>query len=170
MQTPLVMLPAAASAARDKGLEPLADGILSGAACSSVAQLARQHVRPPQVPSADAALAGARDIIAERAAELPEGREWARAHLQQQGVLVCKLARGAAGPAAGGPGEVGASKGSTQQGKWAKAGGTKAGGNAGGGSVDVDVFRMYHDFRGPTRTLRPHQARLSCPATAAVPP
>eukprot|EP00887_Chlorella_sp_A99_P003138 scaffold9.g3138.t1 len=154
-----------ASAAKDRGLAPLADALLCAGGLQQarpppVAQLARPLVRAPEVPTADVALAGARDILAERAAELPEARQRARADLQQWGVLVCKLARGAAAAAAAGAGnQPGKSAASAKAGSakaGAKAGG-KAGAKGGGKAADADVFATYHGFRAPARSLRPHQ-------------
>ena len=138
-----------ASAARDKGLAPLADAILAGArgACSlqqPLTTLALHYVRPSGVPSVEAALAGARDILAERAAELPDARAALRAALRQRGTLVCKLSRGARGGQ-----EAEEPDGGRRT--------PKHGGKGGGRAADADTYRLYHAFTAPLRSLRPHQ-------------
>lgn len=86
-----------AQMARERGLEPLADALLEGArGAARPEELARPFVRPdPEdekqaVPDEDAALAGARDILAERLAEDAGHRAALRRTLAQQGVLAVR--------------------------------------------------------------------------------
>lgn len=81
-----------ASAAREKGLEPLAEAIFS---CKTAdpQKLAAKYVGDG-VENADSALAGARDIIAEWISENPKVREQMRASYLRYGKLVAKVAQG----------------------------------------------------------------------------
>lgn len=82
-----------ATAAREKGLEPLAAIIMAGrtADCSCSAQ---QFVGKNGVESVDDALAGASDIIAEWASESPRLRNITRNDYRRNGVLEAAPARG----------------------------------------------------------------------------
>ena len=82
-----------ASVARERGLEPLARLIWSQPGSGNPAQEARRYVRG-EVTSAQDALAGARDIVAERVAEDARVRQLAREQHQRWGVVVSKPARG----------------------------------------------------------------------------
>jgi uncharacterized protein len=80
-----------AKIARERGLEPLADRILEQPASGSPEAEARSFVDPAkEVPDTKAALAGARDIVAEALAE----RDLVRAHVREvfkkEGVLACE--------------------------------------------------------------------------------
>ncbi len=85
-----------AQAARERGLEPLADALLAGATgAASPAELAAAFVAPEGgVADPEAALAGARDILAERCAEGAENRARLRAAMAAGAVLAV---RGVAG-------------------------------------------------------------------------
>lgn len=74
-----------ASQARERGLEPLAD-LLLGFRTGDPRRAATAFIGP-EVPDAEAALAGARDIIAERFAEDPRARETLRHLLGRNGLL-----------------------------------------------------------------------------------
>jgi uncharacterized protein len=77
-----------AQIAREKGLEPLADALLANAATrTSPEELARPFVAADKGVGAAAALAGARDILAERMAESAEIRADLRKVLATEGVL-----------------------------------------------------------------------------------
>lgn len=78
-----------AQIAREKGLEPLADALLAGAVGQArPAELAQPFVDTEKgVEDAAAALAGARDILAERFSENAELRAELRRTLSLQGVL-----------------------------------------------------------------------------------
>jgi len=87
--------------ARERGLEPLADALLEGARGSARPEdLARPFVNPePEdekvaVPDEDAALAGARDILAERLAEDSGHRAALRRRLAREGVLTVRAVPG----------------------------------------------------------------------------
>lgn len=87
--------------ARERGLEPLADALLEGARGSTRPEkLARPFVNPePEdekvaVPDEDAALAGARDILAERLAEDSGHRAALRRRLAREGVLTVRAVPG----------------------------------------------------------------------------
>lgn len=80
-----------ASDARERGLEPLAKAILAGEADGvSVEELTAPYLNE-QVPDAEAAIAGARDIIAEEMAENAESRSLLRRNLNNSGTLVTEL-------------------------------------------------------------------------------
>ncbi|HKH46944.1 MAG TPA: Tex family protein [Thermoanaerobaculia bacterium] len=85
-----------AQIAREKGLEPLADAVLSGAHTRELPEeLARPFVDAEKgVEDAAAALAGARDILAERLAENAERRAELRKVLATEGVLRVRVLPG----------------------------------------------------------------------------
>ena len=84
-----------AQIAREHGLEPLAEAILAQAVgrgeVTSPLQLAAQYLAD-QVPDADAALAGARDIIAERVSDDPATRQSARQRFAADGFVASQRA------------------------------------------------------------------------------
>ena len=82
-----------ATIARERGLEPLAELIWEGAADDAAATAAASQYITDQVPDVDAALHGARDILAERVADDAELRAYVRDATRTQGVIVSK-ARG----------------------------------------------------------------------------
>ncbi|WP_285906033.1 Tex family protein [Pseudodesulfovibrio pelocollis] len=89
--------------ARERGLAPLAEALLSRPDMDPVAE-ARKFVTPADgspeiapdrlVPDTDAALAGARDIIAERVSENPEARRAMRALFVRRGRFVSRAVKG----------------------------------------------------------------------------
>ncbi len=81
--------------ARERGLEPLATRILSQPDRGRPEREAAAFVGP-EIPDASAALAGARDIVAEIVAETASVRERIRVRYRQQGRLRSKPARGKA--------------------------------------------------------------------------
>ncbi|MCP4657094.1 MAG: RNA-binding transcriptional accessory protein, partial [bacterium] len=85
-----------AQIAREKGLEPLADRLLEMASqTASPDQLAAEFIDEDKgVADGDAALAGARDILAERAAENASNRARLRAMLRSQGELKVRVLEG----------------------------------------------------------------------------
>ncbi len=88
-----------AQAAREAGLEPLADRLLSERDADPVA-LAREYLRAPDadgangVPDEKSALDGARDIAAERLAERADVVEALRAMLDAEGRIVSTVVAG----------------------------------------------------------------------------
>jgi uncharacterized protein len=77
-----------ATMARERGLEPLADFMWKQGQTDDVKALARSFVDPAkEVPDEAAALAGARDICAERMAEHSDARRLVREALAKNGVL-----------------------------------------------------------------------------------
>lgn len=77
-----------AQIARERGLEPLADLIWSQPSSGDPLSAARAYVDPAkEVPDVDAALAGARDICAERISELPEIRSALREEFMRTGAV-----------------------------------------------------------------------------------
>jgi len=74
------------AAAREKGLEPLAEYILSFPAQGSLEEKAFEFISEA-VPTAEEALKGARDIIAESIADEPLVRGWIRDYTRRQGVV-----------------------------------------------------------------------------------
>jgi uncharacterized protein len=88
-----------ASIAVERGLEPLAVLLLEAASgkasCPDPASEAARFVDPEKgVPDADAALAGARDIVAERASEDPVARHGLRGLFVRKGVFSSRVAKG----------------------------------------------------------------------------
>ena len=84
--------------ARERGLEPLAEALLHPDKLSgSLTALAATFIGQ-DVPDAEAALAGARDIVAEVVSEDAQVRAFARSKTLGQGILVVKLATPAADP------------------------------------------------------------------------
>ena len=82
-----------ATIAKERGLEPLADAIWSGDLDDAAALAAAvQYVdAEKEVADVDAALAGARDILAERVAEDAELRGWVRERTHALGVVVSRV-------------------------------------------------------------------------------
>ncbi len=80
-----------ADKARELGLAPLAKRIKSQPREGDPEMDARRHVRPPAVPDVDAALAGARDIIAEELAAAPRHRAEVRSVVDRHGRVAAKL-------------------------------------------------------------------------------
>lgn len=84
--------------ARERGLEPLAEALLHPEKLSgSLTALAAAFIGQ-DVPDAEAALAGARDIVAEVVSEDAQVRAFARSKTLGQGILVVKLATPTADP------------------------------------------------------------------------
>jgi uncharacterized protein len=84
-----------ATRARELGLEPLAQKILAQPAQGSPLEEARRFVKG-EVEGAEAALAGARDIVAEVAAEDADWRAYTRDQTRRFGVLCSQAAKGKA--------------------------------------------------------------------------
>lgn len=80
-----------ASVARERGLEPLAEQMLAQGGEAPEAAAAPFVAPDREVPDVDAALAGAADIVAEKIAEDPELRAFARRVLREVGVLVAEV-------------------------------------------------------------------------------
>jgi len=85
-----------AQIARERGLEPLADALLAGAASGGMPEtLALPFVAPDKgVEDTAGALAGARDILAERLAESAKARAELRQALTGSGVLAVRVVPG----------------------------------------------------------------------------
>ena len=82
-----------ASVARERGLEPLADAIMQ--LQGDARQQAAPFVDPAKsVETIDDALAGARDIIAERVSENTEARARQRATLRRTGIITSQVVKG----------------------------------------------------------------------------
>jgi uncharacterized protein len=76
--------------ARERGLEPLAKRILAQPSSGDPRREAAPFVDPKkEVPDADAALAGARDIVAEIVAERADVRAAVRARFDREGMVEC---------------------------------------------------------------------------------
>ncbi|MCY9336809.1 RNA-binding transcriptional accessory protein [Bacillus haynesii] len=77
-----------ATIAKSKGLEPLADFIISLPRHEDVAAEARKYINEEkEVMSAEEALEGAKNILAERISDEPEYRKWIRQETFQRGTL-----------------------------------------------------------------------------------
>ncbi len=81
-----------ATIARERGLEPLAD-LLQAQQCRNLAEQARRFVSA-EVPTPDAAVAGACDIVAERISEDPRARNTLRRIFAREGVVHARLVKG----------------------------------------------------------------------------
>lgn len=83
-----------ATMAIERGLEPLADELMKQYKCD-VELLAEKYINPEKkVESADDALAGARDIIAERVSEDLQARNKVRNIFKRTAMLMSKMAKG----------------------------------------------------------------------------
>ncbi|MUG99259.1 S1 RNA-binding domain-containing protein [Scytonema sp. UIC 10036] len=85
-----------ATVAKEKGLEPLADFIKSlnvknGVAASLDAEAAKYVSEEKGVKTAEEALRGASDILAEEVAEKAESRSYIREYLLEEGVFVSRI-------------------------------------------------------------------------------
>ncbi len=82
--------------ARERGLEPLADAIWSGALGDAAARAAATGYVGAErdVPGVDEALAGARDILSERVADDAEHRGWVRDLTRRKGSVSARVAAG----------------------------------------------------------------------------
>jgi uncharacterized protein len=77
--------------ARERGLEPLANRILEQPAIGDINAEASAYVSAEkEVPDVKAALAGARDIVAEQVAEHADVRTYVRETFQREGMFVCE--------------------------------------------------------------------------------
>lgn len=81
--------------AREKGLEPLARMIMGQSGDGDLRTMAERFVKGDGVPDADAALAGASDIIAEWVSESAAARDSVRRTFASNGIIVSKIAKGA---------------------------------------------------------------------------
>jgi uncharacterized protein len=88
-----------ATIARERGLEPLADALWDGTMddAAALAAAAGYVSAAREVPGVDEALAGARDILAERVAEDAEHRGWVRDLTRRKGSVRAKVAAGREG-------------------------------------------------------------------------
>jgi len=83
-----------ATAAREKGLEPLAELIFAQKGCAPVAEAEPYIDAEKQVTTPEDALAGARDIIAEWVAETSQARDQMRALFATRSTLRSRVATG----------------------------------------------------------------------------
>lgn len=81
--------------ARERGLEPLAEQLLAAAADARPEQLAEAFVNAEkEVADIDAALAGARDVLAERMADAAENRAFLRRKMNEDGMFDVQAIKG----------------------------------------------------------------------------
>ena len=81
-----------AGVAREKGLEPLAEQILQGSCKQNVLQEAHAYIdETKEIATAEDAVSGAMDILAEIISEDADIRKLARAKAQKDGVVVTRL-------------------------------------------------------------------------------
>ncbi len=155
-----------AGIAKEKGLEPLADWILSGKADQSPLTEAVKYITKPEklqdpdfpeekkVTSAEEALQGAEDIIAERISDDADLRTWIREKTWKEGTLMAAEKKEAAAKAESGKFESAAC---------GKKGGSSAG--AGNSTVAVhgtkedrrSVYEMYFEFEEKVAKLPGHR-------------
>lgn len=82
-----------ATVAKEKGLEPLAEAILTGGENKPLSELAAVYINPEkEVNSADEALAGASDIIAEQLSDNAEIRQLLKELINKRGSISSKAA------------------------------------------------------------------------------
>ena len=81
-----------ATVARERGLEPLAELLLAQKETRPLDVVANDYLSSDEVPDVEAALAGARDILAERVAEDASVRGEARDLALEKAFVVCQLA------------------------------------------------------------------------------
>lgn len=78
-----------ATIAKEKGLEPLADWLMSFPKTVDVAKEASQYINEEkEVLSSEEALAGAHEILAERISDEPKFRTWLREFTMRNGIMV----------------------------------------------------------------------------------
>ena len=82
-----------ATVAKERGLEPLALWLMMQTAGDPAAEAARYIDPEKEVPDAESALAGARDILAETASDSAALRKELREMLEREGVISTKAAR-----------------------------------------------------------------------------
>lgn len=138
-----------AQIAREKGLEPLLEAILAQrASLSDLLTLAKSYITPAdanidaalKVPTAEAALQGAGDILAERVSETAELRAMVRTTSAETGVIVAKKIEGA---------EAGAAKTEEEELDSKLAGKGKKG--------EAHKYENYFDFRESIKTIPSHR-------------
>jgi protein Tex len=79
-----------ATIAVDKGLQPLADAILSGEFKNDIEEYAKEFINEEkEVTSVEEALSGAKDIIAEVISDDAEYRKWIREFVRKHGLIEC---------------------------------------------------------------------------------
>ncbi|MCD7036719.1 RNA-binding transcriptional accessory protein [Metabacillus sp. GX 13764] len=77
-----------ATIAKEKGLEPLADWIYTFPASGSLEQKASEYIsEEKEVHTAEEAIQGAKDILAERLADVPKYRQWIREETFKHGKI-----------------------------------------------------------------------------------
>jgi uncharacterized protein len=115
--------------AKERGLEPLADLIWSQQLESgSIEELAAPFIDPEKgVEDTAAALAGARDIIAEKVSDDPDYRKVLREYFWEQAIIASEA-------------------------KEAKKGNKKDAEEA-----ELDEYRMYADYKEPLKKIPPHR-------------
>jgi len=83
-----------ASMARERGLEPLANTLFALHGVNPAAEAKRYVNQAKDVPDSAAALAGARDIIAEQVSENPKAREAMRTLFTKRGRFTSRMVKG----------------------------------------------------------------------------
>lgn len=116
-----------ASKAHELGLCELAETITVGGRGHHLKTLAQSFVKSPGVPTIDAALAGARDIIAEWVSNLTYSRQYARSSAWKYSALISKKKT------------------------------VKNKENSHTERKEADVYSLYHQFRKAVSDMRPHQ-------------
>lgn len=125
-----------ASIARDRGLEPLAEWLLTSDSGDPEAEAAA-HVTE-DVPDVESALQGARDIVAERLSDEPELRAKLRAFIWDKAVLRTAVRATAAADEAA-------------------AGSRDASGRRNKAGERASVYEAYEDYAEPVKRVPPHR-------------
>ena len=150
-----------ASAALDLGLGPLADDLLDPSTPYSRGFI-RRFVEAPGVADADAAMRGARDIVAEKAGECVEAREAARRACWRTGRLTAKEVPEPK------PGSAKAKAAGSDDGKGRRGEGANAAAAAARSRARArDAARDYLSFERDIQRIQPHQYLALCRAETA---
>ncbi len=143
--------------AKEKGLEPLAQYILSADAKKSVESVAQDYVKPEEeIPDAAAAIRMAEDIIAEQISDNAAIRSGIRELTKKEGLLVTAKAKTAKSAKE----ETGAAK---EDGAGKTAGGKSAGAAAAKAPVNKklaereNIYENYYEFSEPVGKIPGHR-------------
>ena len=153
-----------AAAAASRGLKPLAAALVDPRGCEEGGPRRRARAfLSAEVPTVEAALAGARDIIAEEAAEAAGAREAGRQAAWRTGRLVTKAVPSVATTGASSASVASKSKGA--QGKGRRDAALAA--NERSRARAADAARDYASFSRDLRSIQPHQTLAIARAEAA---
>lgn len=137
--------------AKERGLEGLADFLCSRKAAVDPETEALKYVHPEKdVPDADAALAGAKDIIAEKISDNADERDWIRRKTLRDGNIVSVLNEK---PAKASAGKTGRDTGNESARKGKNAGQDEDSENA----ARMSVYENYFNYTEPLSRIPGHR-------------